>query len=50
MKYYQTPNTQLVRLSSGEEVLTDTSFSVASGGGIQSSAMAPRRAVTPKIP
>lgn len=47
MKYYQTPNTQLVRLSSGEEVLTDTSFSVASGGGIQSSAMAPRRAAAP---
>lgn len=51
MKYYQTPNTQLVRLSSGEEVLTDTSFSIASGdGGIQSSAMAPRRTATPKIP
>lgn len=51
MKYYQTPNTQIVRLSSGEDVLTDTSFSVASGGGgIQSSAMAPRRAATPKIP
>ena len=51
MKYYQTPNTQLVRLSSGEEVLTDTSFSIASGDGEQGGAMSPRRtAATPKIP
>ena len=47
MKYYQSPNTQIVRLSSGEEVLTDTSFSVASGGGIQGGAMSPRRTATP---
>ena len=51
MKYYQTPNTQLVRLSSGEVMDTNMGLSVASGdGGIQSSAMAPRRAATPKIP
>ncbi len=43
MKHYQTPNTQLVCLSSGEEVLTGTSFSVASGAGEQGGAMSPRR-------
>lgn len=51
MKYYQTPNTQFVRLSSGEVLQSNMGLSIASGdGGIQSSAMAPRRAATPKIP
>lgn len=51
MKHYQSPNTQIVRLSSGEVLQSNMGLSVASGdGGIQSSAMAPRRAATPKIP
>ena len=47
MKHYQSPNTQIVRLSSGEVMDTNMGLSVASGGGIQSSAMAPHRAATP---
>lgn len=51
MKHYQSPNTQIVRLSSGEVLQSNMGLSIASGdGGIQSSAMAPRRAATPKIP
>lgn len=48
MKYYQTPNTQLVRLSSGEEVLTHIEFTFGGSGNIggeQGNAMAPRREI-----
>ena len=43
MKHYQSPNTQIVRLSSGEVVLTDTGLSITSGGSTQDRAMAPLR-------
>ena len=47
MKHYQSPNTQLVRLSSGEVLQSYMGFSVASGGGIQGGAMSPRRTAAP---
>ena len=50
MKHYQSPNTQIVRLSSGEIMDTNMGLFVASGGGEQGGAMSPRRAATPKIP
>lgn len=53
MKYYQTPNTQLVRLSSGEVLQNSIGFTIGgsgNSGGEQGNAMAPRRAATPKIP
>lgn len=50
MKHYQSPNTQIVRLSSGEVLQSNMGLSIASGGGEQGNAMAPRRAATPKIP
>ena len=50
MKYYQTPNTQLVRLTSGD-VLDSIDLGIGGGsgaqdGGIQSTAMTPRRIYT----
>ncbi|MCQ2325015.1 MAG: hypothetical protein MJZ58_02340 [Paludibacteraceae bacterium] len=44
MKHYQSPNTQFVRLSSGEVMDANMGgLSIASGGGgIQGTAMAPR--------
>lgn len=53
MKYYQTPNTQIVRLSSGEVLQTHIEFTFGgsgNSGGEQGNAMAPRRAATPNIP
>lgn len=51
VKHYQSPNTQIVRLSSGEVLQSNMGLSIASGGGgEQGNAMAPRRAATPKIP
>ena len=47
MKHYQSPNTQIMRLSSGEVMDADMGgLSIASGeGGTQDSAMAPRRRI-----
>ena len=45
MKHYQSPNTQIVRLSSGEVMESNMGLSITSGGGNQGSAMAPLRRV-----
>lgn len=44
MKHYQSPNTQIVRLSSGEVLQSNMGLSIASGAGEQGGAMSPRRA------